>query len=153
MSYLKEFEDSGKEIRFTQANVMVPKQDRARMVALGLKLRASYLTQLVDSKDIDALYAVAAMNMPKLPTMPMVIDAQKEWAEHGPLSQVLGVAYTYMLKCLREVARVQAEKKDSERYIIAHAKAVAYGKMTEAAYKEFLILEQEALLEVGPLDA
>lgn len=131
------------EIRFVQANVTVPKHDRVRMVALGLKLRAKYLTQLVDSKDLDALYAVAALNMPKLPSMPTIIDAQKTWAEHGPLSQVLGVSYNYLLKCQRELGLVQTEKRDSERYIVAHAKAVAYGKMTEAAYKEFLIISAE----------
>jgi len=143
MKYVKDFEASNNEIRFVQANVTVPKRDRARMVALGLKLRAQYLAQLVDSKNLDALYAVASLNMPKVPNMPTIIDAQRAWPEHGPISQVLGIAYNYLLKCQREIGLVQSEKRDSERYIIAHAKAVAYGKMTEAAYKEFLILAGE----------
>jgi len=143
MKYMQDFVAEGNHIHFVQANVTVPKRDRARMVALGLKLRAQYLTQLVDSTSLDALYAVAAMNMPKLPRMSTIVDAQKAWAEHGPISQVLGVAYSYLLKCQRELGLVQTEKRESERYVVAHGKAVAYGKMTEAAYKEFLILEAE----------
>ena len=150
--YMQDFEATNKEIHFVQANVTVPKRDRARMVALGLKLRAQYLVQLVDSKSLDAIYAVAAMNMPKMPSMPTIIDAQKLWAEHMPMSQVLGIAYNYLLKCQREIGLVQTEKRDSERFIVAHGKAVAYGKMTEAAYREFLILEEEAEMEIAAND-
>jgi hypothetical protein len=143
---MNEFTDKYKEeggVAFAQTNIRVPTHDKEQVIALGYLLRAEYLRGLVDTDNVDVLYEVASMNMPKLPELHEIINL-RDTIENEALAALLRVAYESLMISKEHSSQASREKRGSDVHTAHVAKAVAYGKMAEAYYNDYVVKAEKS---------